>query len=269
MAYTMQYSSGGGSSNSSYDPNKWKQMWGEPLNRWQQQGTAYTQGAQANMPWTSAGYNPAFQAQQTDVNNYMSNVLGTQKNLMNQYANQAAGAGVAASRGGFGVQGGVNQASNLFKQGAAQLASGTAQNYQNAMQNAQTEAARRQALWGTQAGLGLNYGQLEAQGLSGASSYDQNLWNRWQTELNNQLEREKLTEDTRRWNLQWQSGQEDRSRAWDATQDAQDQARWARQNQSQEDSMRNYYAGLSVPFEMENDPAAAWLGAQQWKNMGY
>ena len=56
------------------------------------------------------------------IGQFQSNMMGGLRNSMDQYTGQAANAGVAAGRGGYGVAGGTPQAAMLSRQGTQAIA---------------------------------------------------------------------------------------------------------------------------------------------------
>jgi hypothetical protein len=67
------------------------------------------------------------------VPEYMANLRGGTQNLLNQFTNRAANAGVAAGRGGMGIAGGVDPRSAMMAQGTQQLAGQYGTDYAQAM----------------------------------------------------------------------------------------------------------------------------------------
>ena len=165
-SYSMTGNSGGNTYNGSFQMPQYSSVWQGFDSPWT--GYAADQGKigdyyQGKVPGMVNRLNAGNQG---DINRHLGNMLGGQRQLMQNYVNQAAGAGI--QRGGMNVAGGSPLASVLAQQANKGLASQYAGDYGNATQFAnQDRSALQQLLSQMQQGANAAYGN-QATGLGGA-----------------------------------------------------------------------------------------------------
>ena len=174
-------------------------------------GAANTVGANvmAQGPWTGR-----YEARTGDpeVGQYMAGTLGSQRNAVNDYVRRAAGAGVAASRGGYGVQGGAPAGAQLQQQAITGLAGGASDRYTAAMAYNKALKDSMYNQWQGGAGLWSDLLNKELQGTQGGAGWAADIYNKrygsWNADaasqdswaaLQQQMELEK---QRRAWQLQ-------------------------------------------------------------------
>lgn len=185
-----------------------RQNYNDYTNRMQQYGSGLMSGVMAGAPITTSGRLASqYRADPNSANvrNYMENILGGQRQALDDYTRQAYNASLASRRGGTGVVGGMDPLSALHQQATQSLASGYANRFQQAMDNEWRGANQALNAWQAQAQLGSGFSDKELSGLNATANWER-------LAALDDLEREKLAEDTRRWNLQWGRSEEDRLR---------------------------------------------------------
>jgi hypothetical protein len=109
------------------------------------------------------------------INPIMSNLRGGQQSLLNQYTNQAANAGVSASRGGYGVGTNSSAAAQIGQQAISGLANQYSGNYWKTLNlldqgDARMLGAYTSAL-GSTAGLAGNLANTRLGGVQGSADW--------------------------------------------------------------------------------------------------
>jgi hypothetical protein len=210
-----------------YTNNPWggKNTWGSTIAR-SLAGGAPT----AEDPWSIAGGEGANQ-----VNSWMNQSLGAQRNATDDYVKRAATTGV--QRGGMGVAGGQNWGAGLQQGAVKALASGAADRFTGASNYLNQQNQLRQQAAGTNAGL---YGQLSgqyqtaltseqqmaAQAALQASQQDwQGLQNTQlqQAQLNAHMQQQEATAALQQGQQAWQGGQNTQQQGWTGAQNTQQQ----------------------------------------------
>jgi hypothetical protein len=187
------------------------------------------------------------------IGDIMGNLRGGQQNLMQDYINRAADAGVSASRGGYGLAG-TNPEAGLSQQALKELASQYSGDYWKTLNLLDQDAARMLSAYGTAlsstAGLAGDYAKTRLGGVQGGSDWLMKLLN---------MQREDYGKDVaaqQNWELQGpQMEQKYRELALQLEQQQQQQ----QQKQNQDDAMAyaRQYVALR-PYGSFNDPEYAY-----------